>query len=115
MRIGLFSQRYEPEPPTIPHVLASELNRRGHSVGVLTGFPNYPEWRLFKGYLIAWRADSLVSGVPVRRVALFPSHSSSYVGRLANDSKRFSWASTARATVESHLRALDRDPTPYRA
>jgi colanic acid biosynthesis glycosyl transferase WcaI len=84
LRIGLFSQWYEPEPATIPPVLARELTRRGHSVRVLTGFPNYPEGRLYNGYRMAWRADSIVSGVPVRRVALFPSHDSSHVGRLVN-------------------------------
>ena len=84
MRIGLFSQWYEPEPATIPPVLARELTRRGHSVRVLTGFPNYPEGRLYNGYRMAWRTDSIVSGVPVRRVALFPSHGASHVGRLVN-------------------------------
>ncbi len=84
MRIGLLSQWYEPEPATIPPSLARELVQRGHSVRVLTGFPNYPEGSLYNGYRMAWRTDSVVSGVPVRRVALFPSHGSSIVGRLAN-------------------------------
>ena len=51
---------------------------------VLTGFPNYPEGRLYDGYRITWRRDEVVSGVAVRRVALFPSHGPSMVGRLAN-------------------------------
>ena len=84
MRIGLLSQWYEPEPQTIPRVLARELKRRQHSVKVLTGFPNYPSGRLFDGYQMSWRRDELVSGVPVRRVALFPSHGKSKTGRLAN-------------------------------
>jgi colanic acid biosynthesis glycosyl transferase WcaI len=53
-------------------------------VRVLTGFPNYPEGHIYEGYRMAWRRDSIVSGVPVRRVALFPSHDSSHVGRLLN-------------------------------
>ena len=84
MKIGLLSQWYEPEPQTIPQVLARELKLRHHSVKVLTGFPNYPLGRLFDGYRIKWRNDELVSGVPVRRVALFPSHDESRVGRLTN-------------------------------
>lgn len=84
MRIGLFSQWYEPEPATIPSVLARELKRQGHSVKVLTGFPNFPEGRLYDGYHMKWRSDTIVAGVPVRRVALFPSHSGSILGRLAN-------------------------------
>ncbi len=84
MNIGLLSQWYEPEPQTIPRVLAHELTRRQHSVKVLTGFPNYPIGRLFDGYRMSWRNDEVVSGVPVRRVALFPSHGRSTMGRLAN-------------------------------
>jgi glycosyltransferase involved in cell wall biosynthesis len=84
LQIGLLSQWYEPEPATIPPVLARELTRRGHSVRVLTGFPNYPEGRIYEGYRMTWRLDSVASGVPVRRVALFPSHGQSHIGRLAN-------------------------------
>jgi colanic acid biosynthesis glycosyl transferase WcaI len=84
LRIGLFSQWYDPEPATIPSVLARELIREGHSVRVLTGFPNFPEGRIYDGYQMKWRMDAIVSGVPVRRVALFPSHSASTLGRLTN-------------------------------
>lgn len=84
MRIGLLSQWYEPEPQTVPQVLARELKTRNHSVKVLTGFPNYPLGRLFDGYHMSWRKDEVVSGVSVRRVALFPSHDGSRVGRLTN-------------------------------
>ncbi len=84
MRVGLFSQWYEPEPQTIPGILARELRDRNHSVKVLTGFPNYPAGKLFDGYHMSWRTDELVSGVPVRRVALFPSHDASRIGRLTN-------------------------------
>ena len=84
MKIGILSQWYEPEPMTMPQILARELKRRKHSVKVLTGFPNYPSGRLLDGYRMSWRRDELVSGVPVRRVALFPSHGPSRIGRLTN-------------------------------
>jgi colanic acid biosynthesis glycosyl transferase WcaI len=84
MSIGLLSQWYEPEPQTVPQVLARELEARRHSVKVLTGFPNYPVGRLFDGYHMSWRRDEVVSGVSVRRVALFPSHDGSRLGRLTN-------------------------------
>jgi colanic acid biosynthesis glycosyl transferase WcaI len=84
LRIGLFSQWYEPEPTIIPGILARELARRHHSVKVLTGFPNYPEGRLYQGYRMASRTDEMRSGVAVRRVALYPSHSLSTLGRLTN-------------------------------
>lgn len=68
----------------MPQVLARELTRRHHTVKVLTGFPNYPAGRLFDGYRISWRKDEVVSGIPVRRVALVPSHDESRVRRIAN-------------------------------
>jgi len=84
MQIGLLSQWYEPEPVTLPAVLAGELARRGHSVRVLTGFPNYPAGRLYSGYRMSWKRDETLGGVPVRRVALYPSHGSSALGRVLN-------------------------------
>jgi colanic acid biosynthesis glycosyl transferase WcaI len=61
-----------------------ELQRRGHEVIVLTGFPNYPGGRLYPGYrLRLWQRET-ISGVPVVRVALYPSHSKSAVGRALN-------------------------------
>jgi len=68
----------------MPPVLAGGLASRGHDVRVLTGFPNFPEGRLYDGYRITWRKDCVVSGIPVRRVALYPDHSRSVKGRLAN-------------------------------
>jgi len=68
----------------VPQVLGRELAKRRYPVRVLTGFPNYPSGRLFDGYRMAWRRDEVVSGLPVRRVALFPSHDASRLGRLAN-------------------------------
>jgi putative colanic acid biosynthesis glycosyltransferase WcaI len=104
MQIGLVSQWYEPEPATVPSVLANQLEKRGHSVKVLTGFPNYPEGRLYDGYQIAWRLDTRVSGVPVRRVALYPNHSRSGIGRLANYG---SFAATAALWGVSFLKGID--------
>ena len=104
MEIGVFSQWYEPEPAPIPSVLARELGKRGHSVKVLTGFPNYPQGRIYDGYRMAWRHDSMVSGVPVRRVALVPSHGPSTVGRLANYG---SFATTAALWGTGFLKGVD--------
>ena len=84
LQVGILSQWYEPEPQPVPQVLARELRTRGHSVRVLTGFPNYPTGHVYDGYRVRWRSDQVVSGVPVRRVALYPSHDASRIGRLAN-------------------------------
>ena len=86
MRIGLLTQWYEPEPgpAALPAALARKLVDRGHDVRVLTGFPNYPSGRLAEGYRLARRLDEVRDGVRVRRVALYPSHDASRIGRAAN-------------------------------
>lgn len=104
MQIGLLSQWYEPEPTIIPGVLARELTRRRHSVRVLTGFPNYPEGRIYDGYRQAARRDEDASGVAIRRVALYPSHSLSTFGRLTNYA---SFAASASVWGPSWFRNID--------
>lgn len=86
MRIGIFSQWYDPEPGpaaamTVP---ARELAARGHEVDVLTGFPNYPTGVLVDGYRQSPRARETLGGVHVTRVPLYPSHDRSALHRLAN-------------------------------
>lgn len=84
MRILFVTQWFDPEPMPKGVAFARELQRLGHSVEVLTGFPNYPDGRLYPGYRMkAWQRESL-DGVPVLRVPLIPSHSRSAVGRVAN-------------------------------
>ncbi len=86
MRVGLLSQWFDPEPGPagLPGVLARGLLARGHSVQVLTGFPNYPTGVIADGYRLRRRMDENRGGVAVRRVALYPSHDRSAVRRLVN-------------------------------
>lgn len=86
MRIGILSQWYPPEPgpASLPGELAAELARRGHDVQVVTGFPNYPEGRVYPHYRMKRRVDEIQPGISVRRIALFPSHSASAFGRVLN-------------------------------
>ena len=84
MKIGIVSQWYPPEPAYIPDNLARDLVRRGHQVRVLTGFPNYPTGGLYPGYRQRWNDRSVIEGVTVRRVPLYPSHDNSYARRAAN-------------------------------
>ncbi|NLI01364.1 MAG: glycosyltransferase family 4 protein [Chthonomonadales bacterium] len=86
MRIGIFSQWYEPEPgpAALPAVLGRALADRGHEVHVLTGFPNYPSGKLAPGYRQALRKREVLGGVSVTRVPLYLSHDSSALRRVAN-------------------------------
>lgn len=84
MKIGIVSQWYPPEPPTIPADVARELAARGHQVRVLTGFPNYPHGTLYEGYQQRWSTVESQNGVQVRRAPLYTSHDSSGLKRAAN-------------------------------
>ncbi len=49
MNVLIVSQYFWPEPFKI-NDLVLNLKRRGHTITVLTGMPNYPEGRLYPGY-----------------------------------------------------------------
>ena len=84
MRILFLTQWFAPEPHYKGLPLAQEFQRRGHDVVVLTGFPNYPGGKVYRGYRIRlWQWEKM-DGVDVLRVALYPSHSQSGLGRILN-------------------------------
>jgi colanic acid biosynthesis glycosyl transferase WcaI len=71
VRILVVTQYFWPESFRI-NDLVQGLKQRGHHVSVLTGLPNYPSGKLFKGFgLFSW-GKSDYEGVPVYRVPLFP-------------------------------------------
>lgn len=86
MKLGILSQWFDPEtgPAALPGVYAREFVKQGHQVNVLTGFPNYPEGKLYPGYKIRARQRETRDGVNVTRVALYPNHSRSALRRAAN-------------------------------
>lgn len=108
MRVLIISQFYKPEPLPQPHELAASLVRLGHDVTVLTGYPNYPEGRLYPGYrLRPWRQE-VDEGVRIVRVPLWPDHSRSALRRALN------YGSFAvMATLHAPLIALRRPDVAY--
>lgn len=86
MNIGMLSQWFDPEtgPAALPGIYGREFVNQGHQVRVLTGFPNYPEGNLYPGYQLRPRTVEGDSSLRVTRVALYPDHSSSPIGRIAN-------------------------------
>ncbi|MFF1252984.1 glycosyltransferase [Pseudarthrobacter sp. NPDC058329] len=69
-RISILGLHYNPEPSgNAPYTssLAVGLARRGHDVGVLTGFPHYPEWKIADGYT-GWSRQETLDGVSVKRL-----------------------------------------------
>jgi colanic acid biosynthesis glycosyl transferase WcaI len=84
MRILLITQWFQPEPMFKGIPFAKELSKLGHEVEVLTGFPNYPEGEIYKGYKIRWLQRETIDSIPVIRVPLYPSHDKSGFQRFIN-------------------------------
>ena len=76
-RILLLTQWFDPEPTAKGLPFAKELVRKGHDVEVVTGFPNYPDGKLYPGYRMSWLKRETVDGVRVTRLPLYPSHDAS--------------------------------------
>jgi colanic acid biosynthesis glycosyl transferase WcaI len=71
MRVLIVSQYFWPENFRI-NDLATYLVSKGHHVTVLTGFPNYPDGRVFDEYRREPKAYNILDGVEVVRVPLIP-------------------------------------------
>ena len=84
MRILVLSQYFWPEPIPKPLELAQALRDEGHTVQVVTGFPNYPDGNLYPGVRLRPFRHDTVSGIPVLRVFMYPSHGTSRLGRMLN-------------------------------
>lgn len=84
MKIVLLSQWYPPEPARLLQELAQTLQEQGHSVTVLTGFPNYPTGQVYPGYKIRFHQREVLSDVHLIRVPLYANHSSSGIKRILN-------------------------------
>ncbi|MCR5610588.1 MAG: glycosyltransferase family 4 protein [Clostridiales bacterium] len=81
MNILIVSQYYYPEQFQINEI-AEGLVKKGHSVTVLCGLPNYPQGRIFKGYRFGKRHET-VNGVEIKRCFQF-GRGKSKVGLILN-------------------------------
>lgn len=71
MKILVVCQYYYPEPFRIPDICEAMV-KRGHSVTVVTGTPNYPEGEIYPGYENGAHAEEEIGGVRVYRCPLIP-------------------------------------------
>lgn len=83
-RLILLTQWFDPEPTFKGLLFAKALAAKGYDVEVVTGFPNYPGGKLYPGYRIRLRERTRIDDIPVTRLALYPSHDKSALGRAAN-------------------------------
>jgi colanic acid biosynthesis glycosyl transferase WcaI len=84
LRILLLTQWFDPEPTFKGLLFAQKLQELGHEVEVVTGFPNYPEGKIYAGYRQSWCHRESIGGVRIARVPLYASHDSSALKRLLN-------------------------------
>lgn len=76
---------FQPEPNHLKGIsFIKALISSGHKVHVLTGFPNYPGGKVYPSYRVQWTQREEIEGVPVTRVAMYPSHGQSSLGRSCN-------------------------------
>ncbi|HWR26537.1 MAG TPA: glycosyltransferase family 4 protein, partial [candidate division Zixibacteria bacterium] len=71
MNILIITQYFWPENFRI-NDLASGLREKGHTVSVLTGIPNYPDGKFYKGYGLRNKRCEDYGGIPLYRVPLAP-------------------------------------------
>ena len=84
MRLLILSQYYKPEPIPKPSDLAQGLKERGHEVTVITGFPSYPNGRLYEGYRLRLLQREMIDGIPVVRTFEYAYHGRRALGRFLN-------------------------------
>lgn len=71
MKILVVSQYFYPENFRI-NALCRDLVQRGHSVTVLTAYPQYPEGKFYTGYGFSVPYDKVWNGVRIERVKAYP-------------------------------------------
>lgn len=71
MKILAICQHYWPEPYPLTDIL-EELVKRGHSVDLITDFPNYPMGELYPNYKLCNRYEECHNGVHIIRTFTIP-------------------------------------------
>lgn len=71
MKILVVGQHYYPEQFRVTDI-CEELVKRGYDVTMLTGLPNYPEGKVYKGYRLFGKRNEIINGVKVVRSWLIP-------------------------------------------
>lgn len=104
MKILVICQYYYPEPFRVTDI-CEELVKHGHEVTVITGEPNYPEGKIYKGYEHHTHRDEVINGVKVHRCPIVPRKT----GALYRFLNYFSYPILAKKYVKN-LMASDGKP-----
>ena len=71
MKILIVTQYFWPENFRI-NQLANELDKKGHSVLVYTGLPNYPEGKIYKSFKDNKDFYNFFGNIKVIRIPIYP-------------------------------------------
>lgn len=82
MKILVVSQYFYPETFRV-NSLCIELVKRGHEVTVLTGFPQYPKGKIYKGYGFHKEYEHEWNGIRIERLKVLP-RGKTPIGMLLN-------------------------------
>lgn len=79
---------FYPEPTGIGKYtseFAFSLAEKGFLVSVISAFPYYPQWKIFKGYSNKWYKKEIIKGVSVTRCPLYVPVSLTGLNRMLQD------------------------------
>lgn len=107
MKILVVCQYYYPEPFRISDICEA-LASQGHEVMVLTGEPNYPEGKRYRGYAHGERTDEVRNGVKIHRCYTVP-RGKAVGGRVLN---YYSYSLSAQAYIRSG-KCIAHDGRPF--
>ena len=77
-KILIVSQYFYPEKFRI-NDLAFELKKRGYYIEVVTGIPNYPAGKFYKGYSMFRNNTKYYQGIKVNRLFLIPRFNNTFM------------------------------------
>ncbi|WP_309083907.1 glycosyltransferase family 4 protein [Chelativorans sp.] len=83
-RLIFLTQWFDPEPALKGAAFARRLSELGFDVEVVTGFPNYPGGKVYDRYRVRPIQRQDFGDFRLTRLALYPSHDSSKLGRILN-------------------------------
>ncbi len=82
--ILIITQWFDPEPIHKGLLFANKLSEKGFRINVITGFPNYPGGKIYKGFKLKLYEKIKLKKILLHRVFLFPSHDKSSIKRAIN-------------------------------
>lgn len=87
MNLLILTQYFPPEvgaPQNRLFELAVRLKKLGVNVSVLTAMPNYPQMKIYEGYIGKKYHYEEIEGIPVHRASIYLPKSKSIIQRLLN-------------------------------